>query len=348
MSDQSALRPEELVSARLRALYQAWGYASYKVNRFEEYDLYMRNKSFLTDDHILTFTDTDGKLMALKPDITLSVVKNAREEEMPLKICYAESVYRVPHGAFGFREIMQTGVESIGELDLWDSCEVILLACKSLEIIRPDRWQLDISDIGIIASLLGGEVLTGEERSDLLNTISGKNVHGLKELCVKYGVSRETCAMLETLVRCSGPLLEALEEVKELRLPAACEESLRALEEIGQAAEALGLDHLSLDFSVVNDMSYYNGLIFQGFVDGVPASVLSGGRYDPLMARMGKRGSAIGFAVYLDQMTRLFPTNQLVFNSFPPVQREGKSLREIALEMSEKADRLAKAKEADR
>ena len=77
MSDQSALRPEELVSARLRALYQAWGYASYKVNRFEEYDLYMRNKSFLTDDHILTFTDTDGKLMALKPDITLSVVDHA-------------------------------------------------------------------------------------------------------------------------------------------------------------------------------------------------------------------------------------------------------------------------------
>ncbi|MBQ4609729.1 MAG: ATP phosphoribosyltransferase regulatory subunit, partial [Clostridia bacterium] len=60
-----------------------------------------------------------------------------------------------------------------------------------------------------------------------------------------------------------------------------------------------------LDFSVVNDMNYYNGLIFAGFIDGIPSGVLSGGRYDYLLSRMGKKGQAIGFAVYLDQIDRL-------------------------------------------
>ena len=50
---ERALRPEERLSARLRALYGAWGYAPYKVGRFEEYELYMRNKSFLTDERVL-------------------------------------------------------------------------------------------------------------------------------------------------------------------------------------------------------------------------------------------------------------------------------------------------------
>lgn len=70
--------------------------------------------------------------------------------------------------------------------------------------------------------------------------------------------------------------------------------------------QALGLTRINLDFSVVNDMGYYNGLIFSGFVDGIASSVLSGGRYDLLMRRMGRRSQAIGFAVYLDQLERFY------------------------------------------
>lgn len=62
---------------------------------------------------------------------------------------------------------------------------------------------------------------------------------------------------------------------------------------------------LYLDFSIVNDMSYYNGIIFQGFINGISEGILSGGRYDRLLARMGKRGGAIGFAVYLNLLERL-------------------------------------------
>ena len=115
MTDE--LRPDERVSAALRRLYRAYGYRPYKVNKFEEYELYMRNKSFLTSEQILAFCDTDGRLMALKPDVTLSVVKNTRDSDGPLKLFYSENVYRVPRAGYGFREIMQTGVELIGRVD---------------------------------------------------------------------------------------------------------------------------------------------------------------------------------------------------------------------------------------
>ena len=65
-------------------------------------------------------------------------------------------------------------------------------------------------------------------------------------------------------------------------------------------------DRVRVDFSVVNDMSYYNGIVFKGFVNGVPASVLSGGQYDKLMEKMGKKSGAIGFALYPDLLESLY------------------------------------------
>ena len=72
----NALKNEERAVFSLRELYGSYGYIRHKVSKFEEYDLYARNKSFLVSENILTFTDTDGRLMALKPDITLSIIKN--------------------------------------------------------------------------------------------------------------------------------------------------------------------------------------------------------------------------------------------------------------------------------
>ena len=72
------------------------------------------------------------------------------------------------------------------------------------------------------------------------------------------------------------------------------------------ALEALGLcGHVRLDFSIVNDLDYYNGLVFQGYVQGAPRVALSGGRYDRLMRKFAKSGDGLGFALYLDQLQRV-------------------------------------------
>ena len=79
MDAEWILQGSEQAVFRLRELYQRHGYLPYKMSKFEEYDLYVRNKSFLVSEQILTFTDMDGKLMALKPDVTLSILKNSSQ-----------------------------------------------------------------------------------------------------------------------------------------------------------------------------------------------------------------------------------------------------------------------------
>ena len=52
-------------------------------------------------------------------------------------------------------------------------------------------------------------------------------------------------------------------------------------------------------------MSYYNGIVFKGFISGIPTGILSGGQYDNLMQKMGRKSGAIGFAVYMDELEKL-------------------------------------------
>ncbi|MBO4229163.1 MAG: ATP phosphoribosyltransferase regulatory subunit, partial [Clostridia bacterium] len=113
-------KTEETLAIALRELYRGYGYQPYKMSRFEEYDLYVRNKDFLLSDSIITFTDADGRLMALKPDVTLSIVKNCPEEKDGLrKVYYNETVYRPSKEDRSFREIMQIGLECIGSFDTY-------------------------------------------------------------------------------------------------------------------------------------------------------------------------------------------------------------------------------------
>ena len=77
--DDRVMNGQERISFMLRSLYSQHGYERYRMSKFEEYDLYSRNKDFLFSEGVITFTDTTGRLMALKPDVTLSIVKNRKD-----------------------------------------------------------------------------------------------------------------------------------------------------------------------------------------------------------------------------------------------------------------------------
>ena len=117
-----------MLEEQLNQLYEGYGYRKFRMSKFEDYDLYAQNKDFLKRGHIITFTDIDGSLKALKPDITLSIIKNNSGDSE--KVYYNENVYREMGGAF--KEILQVGVESVGQIDPYAEAEVLALAAKSL------------------------------------------------------------------------------------------------------------------------------------------------------------------------------------------------------------------------
>ena len=113
MTTTENLQEKERIILELRALYRRYGYGGYKMSRFEEYDLYVRNKDFLSSDRMIVFTDLDGTLMALKPDVTISIIKNTSAEPGTVKkVYYDENVFRADAKAGSFKEIMQTGLSS--------------------------------------------------------------------------------------------------------------------------------------------------------------------------------------------------------------------------------------------
>ncbi len=289
------MKQEEKAVFSLRRLYQRFGYSQFKMSKFEAYDLYMQNKDFLVSDGVIAFTDTDGTLMALKPDVTLSIVKNYRNSSVPVqKVYYNENVYRIAGAGNTFREILQTGLECMGDVGLYEICEVILLAAESLRAISHD-FMLDISHMQIVWDILSELELPFEARAAVLEEIRDKNEDALTDY-----------PAIQKLIRTCGPIGEILPELRSICRTDAAGQALAQLQTILHMLQAHGLaEHVNLDFSIVNDMNYYNGIVFRGYVEGIPVGVLSGGEYDKLMEKMGKHAKGIGFAVYLDQLERL-------------------------------------------
>ena len=299
------LRANEKASYKLRELYTKHGYSQYSVSKFEEYDLYAKNKSFLVSENLLTFTDTNGKLMALKPDVTLSIIKNVvADVKNSYKLFYDEHVYRTTNSGDGFREIMQTGLESIGNIDVFAQSEVLMLAMKSLEEISED-YLLDISHMKFLEGFLENLGVEYEEMSDFFSLIGSKNVSGIRALCQKKAIDSAFCEELCTVCAMYLPIEDALTSIAHLVRGEKMQKAYNELSLILAAMKEYGLTkRLYVDFSIVNDMNYYDGVIFKGFINGISDSILSGGRYDRLMERFGKKTEAIGFAVYLDKLER--------------------------------------------
>lgn len=305
-----ALTFNEEVVFKLRSLFNKNGYSQYKMSKFEEYDLYARNKDFLISDSIITFTDTNGKLMALKPDVTLSIIKNSADKPDTLqKVYYNENVYRIAKGTNTFKEIMQVGLECLGDIDSYSICEVLSLACKSLKAISPN-CVLDISHLGIITAVCDSFNLPSYVLKDVLKYISEKNVHELSSLCKEHELSEENTEILKSLIYTSGKPEKVLSDLKTLLKDVIDTEVITELEQMLSSLSDDIKDIVRIDFSVVSDTHFYNAIVFKGFIDGVPVSVLSGGQYDKLLQKMKRKSGAIGFAVYLDTIERLVDTKK--------------------------------------
>lgn len=295
------MRRKETALYDLQSTYRRFGYIPYKMSKFEEYDLYVRNKDFLISDGVITFTDTDGKLMALKPDVTLSIIKHSKYQPGCVqKVYYGESVYRVAEDARCFKEILQTGVECMGDIDDGTLYEVLTLALQSLQINR--RAVLDVAHRGVVEELLAPQGLSDTAQAAIYRCLREKNPHELAAACAAYGIPADTANKLGRLITLYGKPETVLPQLFDLLGDTVPLRQLKKLTD-GLAGGTLG-EMLRIDFSVVGAGKYYNGIVFKGFVDGVPDAVLSGGQYDPLMRHMGRRGGAVGFAVYLDYLDR--------------------------------------------
>ena len=292
----------EEISFALEELFARHGYRKYCMTRFEEYSFYIENKNFLNSDRFITFNDVDGKLMALKPDISLSIAKNLSGGRD--RVYYNESVFRADTG--GFKELRQTGLELIGEVGPAETIEVLLLALLSLGQMGR-RYVLNISHMGYITGVIEELGLSAADRLAALSFVKAKSRHGLIDFLKSRGVDEDKICSdeINTLFK-SGDIESMLGGI-----PAHNEALKAAVAELERVCGAFRgtefADRIRIDFTFVSDTEYYNGLLFSGFIDGAADAVLTGGRYDHLLKKLGKKAeNALGFAVGYKELGRLF------------------------------------------
>ncbi len=294
-------RTEKRIFA-LRTLYSKAGYSPYRMLKFEDYDLYSRNKDFLVSDRVITFTDTNGRLKALKPDVTMSLVRNIKDRPDELqRLYYDENVYRVSERTNSFKEIMQMGLECIGAAGNACVTEILRLAESSLALIAEGRdYVLKVSDFDLIIPLVESMTEDKAVRNGIYKLMGQKNIHGIEELCSANGIDEQAVRPLAEVLGLCGSPAEVLPQLERICSGTPAESEVPELREV---LEGIGPDsRILLDFSITSDTSYYNGVALEGYIEGLPDCVLVGGRYDRLMQRMHKKSRAIGFAVYLDAL----------------------------------------------
>ena len=248
---------------------------------------------------VISFTDTDGKLLALKPDVTLSIINNAKDLPGQVeKLFYNENVYRISGDSHSYKEIMQTGVECVGAVTEAERLEVTVLAAKSLALIS-NSFKLCIAHTGLVLALLDQEDVEESVRGKIFTAINEKNTRLLESVCTQDQFE----ALKVLLITHEHPEVT----IGELSWIARSPDAFDAMLELKAVVDGLQKDFvgkITVDFSVVSADGYYSGIVFKGFVDGIADRVLSGGQYDKLMEKMGKKAGAIGFAVYLDTLER--------------------------------------------
>ena len=307
------LQPKERASFALRALYEAAGCRKYHMGRFEEYGLYQENRSFLSSEQVITFTDLDGRLLALKPDVTLSIAKTAQPAPgETLRYYYHENVYRPSAESHTFKEISQMGLEMLGAVGEAQVQQAVCLAARSLDALGAD-WVLEVSHMGYLFGLFDALGVPDAACAKLLEKLREKNAHELRAAAGAAGLADAAADILCSVLSLCGSYADTLAKAAALCRNDAMRAAVAELEALAVPLEKAG-GVIRLDMTLAGEMEYYNGLVFQGYLKALPRPLLKGGRYDLLMQKFTPGAGAIGFAIYLDELDRLSAP-------LPPVQK---------------------------
>ncbi len=292
---------KDLVLLNIRKMYDSYGYKKISLPSFEEYDLYNENKDFI-DRNVLTVMSPNGKLLALRPDITLSVAKKVSKDQSLKysKIYYQENTYNLTKYV-GYEEDEQLGIELIGKESTFLDFEIINLAVKSLDIINK-KSMIVLSHAGFISSIFENFDLEYEIKEQILDCINRKNSHDIQKILKRNEhISENVKKLIYKIPELSGNL-ENIE--KELLKYEINDNTKKILFELKQLNNLLLKFHkkskIIFDFSIVKNLNYYNGIILQGYIEDFPNVILTGGRYDKLFEKFGVDTGAVGFAILTD------------------------------------------------
>ncbi|MEG2684572.1 MAG: ATP phosphoribosyltransferase regulatory subunit [Erysipelotrichaceae bacterium] len=316
----------------LEHILDTWGYKEVVTPTTEFYQTFNPGFQYLEDEDMYKFFDSNGRILVLRPDMTLPIARvvatRFKDSPMPLRFRYTANIFHVNNKLSGRRnEFSDCGVEYIGAQGFDSDLEILVTALESMKILKNIHYKLEIGNVNIFKAAVKNINLNEEEIATLLSLMDKKSLKALDDFLAKTNLSEQHKQFFTKLPWLFGGV-EVLEEVKTVAFNDEIKEEINYLEKLNDAIIELGYkDLVTFDLGMVHRLSYYSGLIFRGYADGVGITILTGGRYDKLIKIYGRDLPAVGFAIKLDalleaideeiypKLERLvieYPTNKIV------------------------------------
>jgi ATP phosphoribosyltransferase regulatory subunit len=294
--------------AAVRDCFAGWGYQEVIPPTFEYYDNLSVGASAKLKEAMYRFFDQRGQTLALRADFTPQVARMAAtklfDQPMPLRCSYSGSLFRREEPQAGHkREFTQAGVELIGASTAEADAEVVALSIAALQSLHLREFQVNLGQMAFFRALTSN--LPAESLAEIRNAVDHKNSTRLTQALARAGLSNEQRTLLRRLPDLiGGP--EVLDEARRLSADLDQDTSaagaLERLAEVYRLLQAYGVcEYVTLDLSEVRGMDYYSGITFRGVAPGLGSPVISGGRYDGLIAHFGRPLVAVGFGIGIER-----------------------------------------------
>lgn len=297
------------IEQRIAEIFSSKGYCEIVTPGIEFFDVFNLRSRYFPQESMYKLVDGKGRLLVVRPDSTMPIARVAatrlREVPLPLRMFYRQNVYRnSPAMRGGSDEIKQMGIELIGSDSRRADLEVITTAIEVLASCDNEKFRFEIGDIGFFRELVSKLDTDDASKEEIRSLIEVKNYPALNDLLDSIGNNKITNA-LKQLPRLFGGV-EVFEKAANLFADEKINKILSDLKAIYNDLSALGYDgKITVDLGIVNKMDYYTGVVMKGYLEGCGDEVLSGGRYNHLLAEFGYDVPATGFAVNIDAAAKL-------------------------------------------
>ncbi len=281
---------------RMREVARLWGYREVCTPEFEELDLFTMRSGEGIIEEMYVFEDKGGRKLALRPEITASVIRmyinEAKVAPKPLRWCYFADCFRYERPQKGrYRQFWQFGVELIGADTALADAEAIMLAAEMLNATGV-TYELKVGHLSFMKNLL--EDLEPSVQRRVMAHLDKKDFDGLK-------------ASLESIDKPDlGNSLISLVECRDLAEAFEIAGTIPEKERIHQTINTL--DAASVDYSlnlgIARGLDYYTGMVFEGFAQNLGAEnqILGGGAYRLAHLFGGDDVASCGFAIGFDRV----------------------------------------------
>ncbi len=296
-------------------LFSSLGYSEIITPEIEYYDLFTASGYPLPQETLVKIIDRSGKILVMRPDCTTPIARVAatklKNTDFPQRFYYNQTVFRsnVAHAGSN-AEVVQCGIELLGAAGLKADVEVLVLAIEAIKACGINNFYIEIGHTGFFKAL-AKELDAPPETIELMRSyIEQKNFDALKVLLKPFADKPSFDALNKISHLFGGE--EILAEAQELTNDLCASQALDYLKNIYNELLAAGhQDKIRFDLGLVQQINYYTGMVFCGYIESAGSIVLTGGRYDKLIETFGKPVPATGFAIDILAVLSCLPVSSL-------------------------------------